>query len=97
MSNNRIKAPYFRMGPLFWRLDRVSQRTIFWFYTTIKPTKPKRVKKTFRNPIIQAKEMKLEMEYHNLTKALFARKLNISRTRVTQMLSDMGAPHSGRC
>jgi len=52
-----------------WRLDRVSQRTFFWYDTTIEPTKPKKVKKTFRNPIIQAREMQLEMEYHNLTKA----------------------------
>ncbi len=52
------------MGPLIWRLDRVSQRTFFWYDTTIEPTKPMKVKKTFRNPIIQAKEMQVEMEYH---------------------------------
>jgi len=58
------KTPRFRMGPLIWRLDRVSQRTFFWYDTTIEPTKPMKVKKTFRNPIIQAKEMQVEMEYH---------------------------------
>jgi ParB-like chromosome segregation protein Spo0J len=50
------------------------------------------VKKTFRNPIIQAKEMQLEMEYHNLTRAQLARKLNISRARVTQMLNLLRLP-----
>ena len=44
-------------------------------------------KKTFRNPIIQAKEMKLEMELNNLTRADLARKLEISRARVTQFLN----------
>ena len=50
------------------------------------------MKKTFRNPIIQAKEMQLEMEYHNLTKAQLARKLGISRARVTQMLNLLKLP-----
>jgi len=36
---------------------------------------------------IQAKEMALEMELNNLTKAQLARKLNLSRARVTQMLN----------
>ena len=60
--------------------------------TIIKPTKPTKVKKTFRNPIIQAKEMRLEMEYHNLINAQLARKLNISRARVTQMLNLLKLP-----
>ncbi len=73
-----VKKPHELIMGL-WRLDRVSQRTYFWYDTTIEPTRPKKVKKTFRNPIIQAKEMQLEMEYHNLTKAQLARKLNLSR------------------
>ncbi len=48
----------------------------FWYDTTVNPAKVKKLKKTFRNPIIQAKEMQLEMEYHDLTKAQLARKLN---------------------
>ena len=36
--------------------------------------------------------MLLEMEYHNLTKARLARKLNISRARVTQMLNLLKLP-----
>ncbi|MCK5132761.1 MAG: hypothetical protein KAR40_11485 [Candidatus Sabulitectum sp.] len=50
-------------------------------------TSKKRSKKTFRNPVIQAKEMSLEMDLNNLTKADLARKLGISRARVTQMLN----------
>jgi len=50
------------------------------------------VKKTFRNPIILAREMQIEMEYHNLTRAQLARKLNISRARVTQMLNLLKLP-----
>lgn len=49
-------------------------------------------KKTFRNPIIQAKEMKLEMELNNLSRAELARKLEISRARVTQMLNLLKLP-----
>ena len=37
--------------------------------------------------------MQLEMEYHNLTKAQLARKLNISRARVTQMLNLLKLPN----
>ena len=86
------KPHAFAWGCSIWRLDRVSQRTFFWYDTTIKPTKPKKVKKTFRNPIIQAKEMQVEMEFYNLTKAGLARKLNISRARVTQMLNLLKLP-----
>ena len=75
-----------------WRLGRVSQRTFFWYDVTIGNTTKKKPKKTFRNPIIQAKEMQIEMEYHNLTKAQLARKLNISMARVTQMLNLLKLP-----
>ena len=92
MSIDKKKGPTLSHGALNWRLDRVSQRTFFWYDTTIEPTRPRKVKKTFRNPIIQAKEMQLEMEYHNQTKAQLARKLNISRARVTQMLNLLKLP-----
>lgn len=46
----------------------------------------------FRNPIIQAKEMSLEIELNNLSKADLARKLGISRARVTQMLNLLQLP-----
>ena len=49
-------------------------------------------KKTFRNPIIQAKEMKLEIELNNQTKADLARKLGVSRARVTQILNLLKLP-----
>lgn len=79
-------------GALIWRLDRVSQRTVFWFNSTIDNKPIPKPKKTFRNPIIQAKEMKLEMELHEMTKADLSRKLNISRARVTQMLNLLKLP-----
>jgi len=50
------------------------------------------VKRTFRNPIIQAREVQIEMELHNLTRAQLARKLGISRARVTQMLNLLKLP-----
>jgi len=80
------------MGPVIWRLDRASQRTIFWFNATIGNKPMPRSKKTFRNPIIQAKEMKLEIELNNLSRAELARKLGISRVRVTQMLNLLKLP-----
>jgi ParB-like chromosome segregation protein Spo0J len=55
-------------------------------------TTKKQPKKTFRNPIIQAREMHLEIEFHNLTKAQLARKLGISRARVTQILNLLKLP-----
>ena len=55
-------------------------------------TNKKKPKKTFRNPIIQAKEMQLEIEFHDMTKAELARKLNISRPRITQMLNLLKLP-----
>ena len=76
----------------FWRLGRVSQRTFFWYDVSIGNTTKKKAKKTFRNPIMQAKQMKLEMELNNLTKALLARKLGISRARVTQILNLLKLP-----
>ena len=75
-----------------WRPGRVAQRTILWYDVTLGNTIKKKSKKTFRNPIIQAKEMQLEMEYHNLTKAQLARKMDISRARVTQMLNLLKLP-----
>ncbi len=76
----------------FWRLGRVSQRTFFWYDVTIGSTTKKKPKKTFRNPIIQAKEMRLEMDLHDMSKAQLARKLNITRARVTQMLNLLKLP-----
>ena len=84
------KAPQFLKG--LWRLGRASQRTIFWYDVTIGTTTKKKVKKTFRNPLIQAKEMALEMELNNPTKADLSRKLAISRARVTQILNLLKLP-----
>ncbi|MCK5842595.1 MAG: hypothetical protein KAH31_10530, partial [Candidatus Sabulitectum sp.] len=75
-----------------WRLDRVSQRTIFWFNATIGNKPIPKSEKSFRNPVIQAKEIKLEMELNDLTRADLARKLGISRARVTQMLNLLKLP-----
>jgi len=80
------------MGLVIWRLDRVSQRTIVWFNATIGNKPIPKSKKTFRNPIIQAKEMKLEMELNSLSRAELARKLGISRARVTQFLNLLKLP-----
>ena len=80
------------MGLVIWRLGHVSQRTIFWFNATIGNKPVPKLGKTFRNPIIQAKEMKLEMEFNNLSRAELARKLSISRARVTQLLNLLKLP-----
>ena len=71
---------------------RDAQRTFFWYDVNIGTTTKKKAKKTFRNPIIQAKEMALEMELNNLTKADLSRKLGISRARVTQVLNLLKLP-----
>lgn len=75
-----------------WRLDSNSQRTILWYDITNNGIIKQRNKKTYRNPIILAREMSLMMEIEELSRAELARKLNLSRARVTQMLNLLGLP-----
>ena len=90
-SRNKIAEKMLNDQP--WRFDRVSQRTVFWFNATIGNKLIPQSKKTFRNPIIQAKEMALEMELNSLSRAELARKLGISRARVTQFLNLLKLPN----
>ena len=48
--------------------------------------------KTFRNPIILAREMAIMMEIEELSRADLARKLGLSRARVTQILNLLELP-----
>ena len=75
-----------------WRLDSNSQRTILWYDTTSANQIKRKPKKTFRNPIILAREMIVMMEMEELSRADLARKLGLSRARVTQMLNLLGLP-----
>jgi len=75
-----------------WLLDSVSQRTILWYDTTTNGLIKQRNKKTYRNPIILAREMSLMMEMEELSRADLARKLGLSRARVTQMLNLLKLP-----
>ena len=75
-----------------WRLDSVSQRTVLWYDITNNGIIKQRNKKTYRNPIILAREMSLVMEMEELTRADLARKLGLSRARVTQMLNLLELP-----
>jgi len=79
---------------LKWRLDSVSQRTIFWYDTASNGLIKQRNKKTYRNPIILAREMSLMMEMDELNRADLARKLSLSRARVTQILNLLKLPES---
>ena len=75
-----------------WRLASVSQRTILWYDTTSSNQIKRKPKKAFRNPIILAREMALMMEIEGLIRAELARKLGLSRARVTQMLNLFNQP-----
>ena len=75
-----------------WRLGSVSQRTILWYDTSSNGLIKQRNEKTYRNPIIQAREMNLMMEMGELSRADLARKLGLSRARVTQMLNLLKLP-----
>jgi len=67
--------------------NRVSQRTILWYLTGfIKPKKQRKTRKTYRNPIIQAREIALEIQLKELTQNQMAKKLGCSLSRVSQML-----------
>ena len=79
-------------GGWHWRLDSVSQRTILWYDTTSSNQIKHKPKKTFRNPIILAREMLIMMEIEELSRAELARKLGLSRARVTQMLNLLKLP-----
>ena len=81
-------------GGWHWRLDSVSQRTILWYDTTSYNQIKRKPKKTFRNPIILTREMALMMEMEELSRADLARKLGLSRARVTQMLNLLKLPDS---
>ncbi len=80
------------MGPLIWRAKRVSQRTILWLDAGLQAPPEKKPGKRFRNPVIVAGELRTTMELEDLTKAQMARKLNVSRARVTQMLNLLKLP-----
>ena len=73
-----------------WRLGSVSQRTILWYDTARSNQIKRQPKKSFRNPIILAREMPLMMEMEELSRAELARKLGLSRARVTQILNLLG-------
>ena len=75
-----------------WRLDSVSQRTILWYDTSSNGLIKQQTKKTYRNPIILARKMSLLMEMEELSRADLARKLGLSRARVTQTLNLLGLP-----
>lgn len=87
-------APIGGVEACKWRLDSVSQRTILWYDTTNNGIIKQRNKKTYRNPIILAREMALMMEMEDLSRAELARKLGLSRARVTQMLNLMKLPEN---
>jgi len=77
----------------FWYTNRVSQRTTLWYLTGFdKPIKQRKSKKTFRNPIIQARDIALEIQLKQLTQGQMARKLGCSLSRVSQMLHLLKLP-----
>ena len=64
-----------------------------WYLTGFnKPTKQRKTRKTYRNPIIQAREIALEIQLKELTQGQMARKLGCSLSRVSQMLHLLKLP-----
>jgi len=57
-----------------------------------KPIKQRDTRKTYRNPIIQAREIALEIQLKELTQGQMARKLGCSLSRVSQMLHLLKLP-----
>jgi len=71
----------------------VAQRTILWYTKEHdKPIIKRKSKKTFRNPIIQAREIALEIQLKELTQGQMAMKLGCSLSRVSQMLHLLKLP-----
>jgi ParB-like chromosome segregation protein Spo0J len=71
----------------------VAQRTILWYTKEHdKPIIRRKPKKTFRNPIIQAREIALEIQLKELTQGQMAKKLGCSLSRVSQMLHLLKLP-----
>jgi len=71
----------------------VAQRTILW-YTKEHDSQiiRRKSRKTYRNPIIQAREIALEIQLKELTKGQMAKKLGCSLSRVSQMLHLLKLP-----
>ena len=87
-------APIGGVEACKWRHKRVSHRTILWHDTPHKNTVKSHNQKTYRNPVIQAREIHLILESENLNQADLARKLGLSRARVTQMLNLLKLPEA---
>lgn len=90
-----LRAPLINFGFEWddWYTNRVSQRTILWYLTGfIKPIKQRKTRKTYRNPIIQAREIALEIQLKELTQGQMAKKLGCSLSRVSQMLHLLKLP-----
>ncbi len=57
-----------------------------------KPIKQRNTRKTYRNPIIQAREIALEIQLKQLTQGQMAKKLGCSRAQVTRKLNLLNLP-----
>ena len=84
-----------------WRLDSRSTRTLDGQilkleYDLSSSTHKSKPQKTYRNPIIYAKELQEEMNREGLTQADLARKHGISRARVNQWLSLQNLPEKDK-
>jgi len=80
-----------------WYANRVAQRTILWYTKEHdKPIIKQKPKKTFRNPIIRAREIALEIELKALTQGQMAKKLGCSLSRVSQMLHLLKLPEENQ-
>lgn len=75
-----------------WRLNSRSTRTLGGSVLKLECRQPSRIpnsklRKTYRNPVIFALELKKEMSREGLTQVELARKHGLSRARVNQWLS----------
>jgi len=60
--------------------------------TTRRPDLPPEPERTFRNPIIFARELKAEMEAEGLNQTELAERMGVTRARISQWLSLLQLP-----
>ncbi len=60
--------------------------------TTRRPDLPPEPARTFRNPIIYARELKAQMEAEGLTQTELAKNMGVTRARISQWLNLLQLP-----
>ncbi len=91
---NQCRADQPKQG---WLANLVASRTtptMTFTLTTRRPDLPPEPARTFRNPIIFARELRAEMEAGGLTQTKLTESMGVTRARISQWLSLLQLPEN---